>query len=49
MFDRKQASYVYKEVEEGNIINTKAMKHEIEQEIVRKDDNPYKRVILNKV
>ena len=25
------------------------MKHEIEQEIDREDDNPYKRMILNKV
>ena len=45
----KQASYVYKKVEEGNIINTKTMKHEIEQEIDREDDNPYKKVTLNKV
>ena len=45
----KQASCVYKKVEEEDIINTKTMKHEIEQEIDREDDNPYKRVILNKV
>ena len=45
----KQANYVYKKVEKGNVINTKTMKHEIEQEIDKKDDNPYKRVILNKV
>ena len=45
----KQASYVYKKVEEGNIINTKTMKHEIEQEIDREDDKPYTRVILNKI
>ena len=48
-----QASYVYKKVELGNIINTETMKHEIEQEklteIDREDDNPYKKVILNKV
>ena len=48
-----QADYVYKKVEQGNIINTKTMKHELEQEkfteIDREDDNPYKRVILNKV
>ena len=48
-----QANYVYKKVEQGNIINTKTMKHEIERErfteIDREDDNPYKRVILNKV
>ena len=41
----KQANYVYKKVEERNIINTKTMKHEIEQEIDREDDNPYKRMI----
>ena len=45
----KQANHVCKKVEEGNIINTKTMKHEIEHEIDREDDNPYKRVILNKV
>ena len=45
----KQASYVYKKVEEGSIINTQTMKCEIEQEIDREDDNPYKRVISNKV
>ena len=45
----KQANYVYKKVEEGNVINTKTMKHEIEQELERDDDNPYKSVILNKV
>ena len=36
----KQANYVYKNVEEGKVINTKTMKHEIEQEIDREDDNP---------
>ena len=46
---KSKANYVYRKVEEGNIINTKTMKHEIEQEIDREDDNPYKRVILNKV
>ena len=45
----KQVNYVYKKVEEGNVINTKTMKHEIEQELDRDDDNPYKMVILNKV
>ena len=49
-----QASYVYKKkVEQGNIINTKTIKHEIEQEklteIDGEDENPYKKVILNKV
>ena len=45
----KQANYVYKKVEEGNVINTKTMKHEIEQEVDRKDNNPYQQMILNKV
>ena len=45
----KQANYIYKNVEEGNIINTNTMKHEIEQEIDKEDNNPYNRVILNKV
>ena len=48
-----QASYVYKKVEQGNIINTETMKHEIGQEklteIDREGDNPYKKMILNKV
>ena len=42
----KQANYVYKKVEEGNVINTKTMKQEIEQERDREDDSPYKRVIF---
>ena len=45
----KQSNYVYKKVEGGNIINIKTMKHELEQEIDREDDNSYKRVILNMV
>ena len=45
----KQTNYIYKKVGEGNIINTKTMNHEIEQEIDREDDISYKRVILNKV
>ena len=47
----KQTAYVYKTVEEGNIINTKTMMHEIEKNQVldRDDDNPYKKVVLNKV
>ena len=48
-----QASYVYKKAEQGNIINTETIKHEKEQvkltETDREDDNPYKKVILNKV
>ena len=42
----KQTDYVYKTVEEGNIINTKAMMYETVQ---NQDDNPYKKVVLNKV
>ena len=42
----KQTDYVYQMVEEGNIINTKAMMYETEQ---NQDDNPYKKVVLNKV
>ena len=43
---KKQMDYVYKTVEEGNIINTKTMMYETEQ---NQDDNPYKKVVLNKV
>ena len=42
----KQTDYVYKTVEEGNIINTKTMTHETVQ---NQGDNPYKKVVLNKV
>ena len=42
----KQTNYVYKTVEEGNIINTMTMTYETEQS---QDDNPYKKVVLNKV
>ena len=42
----KQMDYVHKIVEEGNIINTKTMMYETKQ---NKDDNPYKKVVLNKV
>ena len=38
--------YVYKAVEEGNIINTKTITLETE---INQDDNPYKKIILNKV
>ena len=47
MFE-KQANYIYKKVEECKIINVNTMKNEIEQDLDRKN-NPYKRVILNKV
>ena len=42
----KQTGYVYKTVEEGNIINAKTMTHETMQ---NQYDNPYKKVVLNKV
>ena len=45
----KQANYVYKKVEEGEVINVNTMKNELEQDVNRKDNNPCKRVILNKV
>ena len=48
-----QASYVYKKIEQGSIINTEKMKQEIEQkkliETDRENDNPYKKLILHKV
>ena len=44
----KQANYIYKKVEEGKVINTNTMKDEMEQDIDREDDNPFKRVILTK-
>ena len=42
----KQTDCVYKTVEEGNIINTKTRAHETVQ---NQGDNPYKKVVLNKV
>ena len=45
----KQANYICKKVEEDKVINVNTMKHEIDQDLDREDDNPYKRVILNKV
>ena len=42
----KQMDYVYKTIEEENIINTKAMTYETMQ---NQGDNPYKKVILNTV
>ena len=42
----KQTDYVYKTVEEGNIISTKTMTYETMQD---HDDNPYKKIVLNKV
>ena len=45
----KQANYVYKKVEEGGIINVNSLKQELEQQLDREDNNPYKKVVLNKV
>ena len=42
----KQPDYVYKAIEEGDIINTKTMMCETMQ---NQDDNPYKKVVLNTV
>ena len=42
----KQTDYIYKALEEGNIFNTKMMMYETMQ---NQDDNPYKKVVLNKV
>ena len=42
----RQADHVYKTMEKGNMINTKAMTNEMTQE---QGDNPYKRVVLNNV
>ena len=42
----RQTDYVYKAVEEGNMINTKTMTCETTQ---IQDDNLYKKVVLNKV
>ena len=42
----KQTDYVYKTVEEGNVINLKTMMFEMVQ---NQGDNSYKKVVLNKV
>ena len=42
----RQGNYVYKAIEEGNMINTKTMTCETAQ---IQDDNPYKKVVLKKV
>ena len=41
---KKQANYVYKKVEEGEIINVNMLKQELEPDLDRKDDNPHKKV-----
>ena len=45
----KQVDYVYNKVEEGKVINVNTLKQELEQDLDREDDNPYKRLVLNKV
>ena len=42
----RQTDHVYKAIEEGNMINTKTMTCETAQ---IQNDNPYKKVVLNKV
>ena len=42
----RQADHIYKVIEKRNMINTKTMTCETTQ---IKDDNPYKKVVLNKV
>ena len=42
----RQTDHVYKAMEKGNMINTKAMTNEMTQD---QGDNPYKRVVLNNV
>ena len=50
-----QTRYMYKKVEQGNNLNIETMKQEIEQEKLaktetkRENDNPYQKVVLNKV
>ena len=43
----KQANYVYKKIEEGEVVNVNTLKQELEQDLDREDDNPYKKVVLN--
>ena len=42
----RQADYVYKAVEKGNLINTKTMTSKMTQ---IQGDNPYKRVVPNNI
>ena len=42
----KQTDYVNKTIEKWNITNTKTMTYETMQ---NQDENPYKKVVLNKV
>ena len=45
----QQGNHVYKKVEEGGIINLNMLQKELRQELDKEDDNPYKKVVLNKV
>ena len=45
----KQVDYICKKVEEGKSINVNTLKQELEQDLDKEDDNPYKKVVLNKV
>ena len=45
----KQVDYIYKNVEEGKSINVNILKQELEQDLDKENNNPYKRVVLNKV
>ena len=46
---KNQANHVYKKVEEGKIVTMNTLPQEVDQGIDREYNNPYKRVILNKV
>ena len=49
-----QTRYVYKKVDQGNILNIETMKQEIEQEKLAKtetdkeNENSYQKIVLNK-
>ena len=45
----KQANHVYKKVEEGGIFNMNTLQQELRQDMDREDNNPYNRVVSNKV
>ena len=45
----KQADYIYKKLEEGTSMKMNTLKQELEQDLDKENDNPYKRVVLNKV
>ena len=45
---KKQANHIYKKVKEGKPVTVNTAPQGLDQGIDREDDNPYKRVILNK-